>query len=80
VAGQTTINGGANAAFDPACLVFLQTEIEPAFVAHPKGILSVQSKTAQAIVIQSLNAATGAIEPLDISAFQWMVVNPNWAT
>ena len=80
VAGQTVITGGANAAFDPACLVFLQTEIEPAFAAHPKGILSVQSKSATAIIIQSLNAATGALEPLDISAFQWLVVNPNWTT
>jgi len=78
--GTSTITGGANAAFDPDCLVFLQTELEPVLGAHPKGVLSVQAKSTTAIVIQSINPATNAIEPTDVSYFQWMVMNPRWDT
>jgi hypothetical protein len=79
-AGTSTITGGANAAFDPDCLVFLQTELEPVLGAHPKGVLSVQAKSNTAIVIHSINPATNAIEPTDVSFFQWMVMNPRWDT
>jgi len=80
VPGQTTLTGPAlSMAFDPQCIMMVQRKYTAG--TYAAGNLCVDSKTATTITISSRDPAnSNLLITADLSPFEWICFNPNWAT
>jgi hypothetical protein len=63
-------------AIDPSAIVLVQRELD---VGAGVGVLTVSAKTTTTFTVDS-RGPTNAILTTDVAFFEWIIINPNWAS